>query len=309
MISRSNGDTFIQHREYIGEVAGSTNFAPNQYPMNPGISTTFPWLSGVAQRFDKYRFRKLDFKYETQTSTATVGTVMLVPDYNAADPAPANKAVALAYEDSARGEAWTKFSSTMARENLNALPQYNIRVGPLPANLDIKTYDVGNMWLCLSGEAGNAVIGELWVEYEVELIAPSLGSSTYAVPGQAQALISSVAPTTAAIYGTPASTGSTLVTVAGNVLTFLTPGLYLVDYFLNGTLAVGVSNVVSAGAAFDTKYFNSVGYAQTINNATSWSQSSIIYVTQASATLTTAITITAGSYMNCFVSSLPSSLI
>jgi hypothetical protein len=283
--------------------------------MNPGMVSTFPWLSGVAQRYDKYRFRKLDFKYETQTATTTVGTVMLVPDYDAADPAPSSKITALSYEDCARGEAWTKFASRMNMENLRALPQYYIRSAALAASLDIKTYDTGNMWLCTASEANNNVIGELWVEYEVELIAPSLallGAASAGVSGQI--INSTSAVTSAALFGaTTVSTGSSLVTIAGDVMTFTLPGLYSVQYAQSLTSWTAASELMSygAGASFDTKYYNSGGYAQSYAAVTGTNTlmfQAVVNVPTAGGTLTLAATVTGGGATTTIVSLLPASL-
>jgi hypothetical protein len=182
-----NGDTRIIHREYVADVASSTaTFSSLQYPINPAMAVTFPWLSGVAQNYDKYRFNELSFKYEPSCSTATPGTVLLSPDYDAADGAPGSKTDALTYEDSTRSPPWMEQCMISCSENLRAYPQYYTRTGTLPANQDIKTYDTGNLWLCSQGVSAGTV-GELWVEYDVTLITPGVtglvGSSGKLVSG------------------------------------------------------------------------------------------------------------------------------
>ena len=39
----------ITHKEYLGNIDGSTAFVGRVYPLNPGVSTTFPWLAGIAR--------------------------------------------------------------------------------------------------------------------------------------------------------------------------------------------------------------------------------------------------------------------
>jgi hypothetical protein len=49
-----------------------------------------------------------------------------------------------------------------------------VRFGALSSNQDVKLYDIGNFNVAVSGQAGTTVIGELYVEYEVELMTPQL---------------------------------------------------------------------------------------------------------------------------------------
>jgi hypothetical protein len=54
----------VRHKEYLGEILSSQTFSVQQsYPLNPGISTTFPWLSGIAVRFQEYKIKGLVFHY------------------------------------------------------------------------------------------------------------------------------------------------------------------------------------------------------------------------------------------------------
>jgi hypothetical protein len=76
----SNGDTRIVHKEYLGEVTGQTAFTSTTYRIQPGSFKTFPWLAAVANRYEKYRFNRLRFCYETDCATTVAGTVMLIPD-------------------------------------------------------------------------------------------------------------------------------------------------------------------------------------------------------------------------------------
>jgi len=49
--------------------------------------------------------------------------------------------------------------------------------GGVVASTDIKTYDLGNLYLCTSGFAGDGTVcGELYVEYTVVLMTPQISS-------------------------------------------------------------------------------------------------------------------------------------
>jgi hypothetical protein len=47
-----------------------------------------------------------------------------------------------------------------------------VRIGGLPGNTDIKTYDCANFFLAVQGQVANSTIGELHVRYTVELSVP-----------------------------------------------------------------------------------------------------------------------------------------
>jgi len=174
-MSSRGQNTLVRHREYIADVPSSVLFAVlSTYSINPGLALSFPWLSQVAQRFEKYRFRFLRYTFETIAPTTSVGSVMLVPDFDAEDAAPSTKAQALSYKSSVRSQVWERIALDVKKEDLSAVPQYYIRAGPLTGSYDIKTYDVGNLFICSSGSANSNVIGELWVEYDVELLAPTI---------------------------------------------------------------------------------------------------------------------------------------
>jgi hypothetical protein len=107
----TKGDLRISNREYVGDVTTYTGYitgvngsaavaAPCPFAIsqeggsiNPGNVKMFPWLSFIAQNFEKYRFRKLIFYLKSITSdaisstgatAATLGQVMIAVDYNCA---------------------------------------------------------------------------------------------------------------------------------------------------------------------------------------------------------------------------------
>jgi hypothetical protein len=169
-------NTIVRHREYVNDVLSSINFAvTSTYSINPGLVSSFPWLSQIAQRYEKYRIRKLRYTFETISPTTSVGSIMLVPDFDADDLAPTSKTQALSYKSSVRTQLWERIALDVKKEDLSALPQYYIRPGTV-SNIDVKTYDVGNLFVCSSGAVASVIVGELWVEYEVELIAPTIQS-------------------------------------------------------------------------------------------------------------------------------------
>jgi len=72
----SNGDCVITHREYVADIlAGANNpsaFNVTTFPVNPGQSSSFQWLSRIAANYESYQFQSLSAEYETEAPTSLV---------------------------------------------------------------------------------------------------------------------------------------------------------------------------------------------------------------------------------------------
>lgn len=169
-ISGNSQGMRVQHREFISDVLGAVNFTVSSRPINPGLVTTFPWLALIAANFEKYKFRKLHFVYESSVATTAAGVVLSAIDTDAADPPPISKQAMMSYECSERSNVWMTHTTRMPIQQ----PMLYVRTGPVPAGSDVKTYDAGNVFVASQGAASAAAIGELYVEYDVDLYVPQL---------------------------------------------------------------------------------------------------------------------------------------
>jgi hypothetical protein len=172
----------ITHREFVGDVDGSVLFGSSQYALNPGNSVVFPWLSSIALNYESYVFKQLHFHYETSVSTTTAGTVMMAVDYDASDAAPASKQILMGYAQAQRSAPWQECAFNCRSGDLHkfAAERY-VRGLTIPTG-DVKTYDVGNLFLATQGNATGDMIGELYVSYTVELRTPQIHNSLPATP-------------------------------------------------------------------------------------------------------------------------------
>lgn len=258
MMSLRNGDCIVTHREYIQDITAFTGspstFQSTSFALNPGQVATFPWLSNVARNFESYRFRKLHFRYETEAPSSLGGTLVMSVDYDSTDPAPLTKQQAMAYRNAVRSAPWEPCCHTSMREDLSKLKSMFVRPGAQPANTDIKLYDVGNLFVCTQNvTTASAVCGELYVEYEVELLTP-IWENSFGVSGVLEALINTPGQGAAAPWGTAPLTGlgsiqlsnpgNTVVSVAGLVV----GQEYSIGTFVTGTVMSGWVVTASAGA-------------------------------------------------------------
>lgn len=260
----SNGRTTISHREFIADISGSPAYASTSYAVNPGDSVTFPWLAAIARNYESYKFRSLTFEYRTTASSITKGSVMMALDYDASDAPPADKCKLMAYAGASRSAAWDEnnFRARPADLTKFAKERY-VRIPGLTI-VDIKTYDVANLFIATQGMEDSLEVGELYVNYTVELQTPQLGD----IPP-------SSATTTVSNGGTPDNTflgpqptidetnildlEISTVATQNDTLTFTAQvgAVYQINTFCNGTtLVVPGLNVISGATQNST--FNSL---------------------------------------------------
>lgn len=241
-----DGRVRIKHREYIRDIVGSVAFANTQLSINPGLSSMFAWLAPIAAQFESYLFRKLVFDYETQKSASTSGSLMMAVDFDAADSAPVNKQQLMAYHNAVRSAVWQEACYQSDQADLKKFGvQRFVRGGALAANEDVKTYDIGNLNIATQGEADTTAIGELYVDYDVELITPQVNVDQAAINS---ASVASAASTRANPFTSATVTGGLNVTASGATLTFNKVGQFLITGIYTGT-AVTDTNPTLTGTA------------------------------------------------------------
>jgi len=97
----------VQNFELVKSFPSATgNFDISTIYANPGIAVSFPWLSGLAQNYSKFRWRFLRFFYSSSCPTSTTGKVFIYVDYNWASSNPTTLAQVVSGDTSSTGPAW-----------------------------------------------------------------------------------------------------------------------------------------------------------------------------------------------------------
>jgi len=267
--SLKNGDIVLEHREYITDVltASTANTFNNQnFLINAGLDTTFPYLSQIACNFGEYQFISLVFEFKSTSSdsiissgsSSSLGSVIMATNMSVLDPLYKTK-----YEmDSAYASNSEKPSACilhgvecMAKENINQ--NYLVRSGSV--NNSITSYDMGNFQLGTINALPSQNIGELYVYYRVVLRKPRLFSSLGNFNNYASftASAQSTASTNAAAYViNSTSTFQPVVSMpsANNLRLTLPTNIQTGTYVLqvNSVYATGVAgtlNMIQSGSS------------------------------------------------------------
>jgi len=279
--------------------------------LNPGMSSTFPWLSTQAQAWESYRFNKLRFCAYTRCATSVPGSLMLIPDYDAADAAPATEQIASSYEDVEEGVPWKDSCAVLKPAAMHALgPRKFIRQGALSANQDIKTYDAGSLFVgTTDGTAVNW--SKLWVEYDVTLFTPQLPSGG-AYVGTMLHTQSLTAPTTAAPLGATVTTvpvSNSPCTFAGQVLTFTKTGVFSIVYnAIAGTSVTGAAGFSLGANVTALLTFGTAGVTIVGSGTTNYTCQMLVSVAAVNSTVTiNNVTFVAGTSSELMVIQVPPS--
>ena len=184
------GALTIRHREYVTDInATNALFEIRKFALNPGMASTFPWLSQIAASYDEYDMNGLIFTFvstsqSSNTSNNSLGTVIMCTNYNASAVTFPNKVQMMEYDSaqSARQDRNQSHGVECDPKKSSGFEILYVRQETPPAGQDIKTYDLGNFQLATSSVMGSGAtgttypvqVGELWVTYNVTLRKPKL---------------------------------------------------------------------------------------------------------------------------------------
>lgn len=263
--STSDRTNIICHREYLGDITGTSSFTNTSYPLNPGMSQTFPWLATVAQNFQEYAFHGVIFEFRPLTTdfanSGVPGVVVMATNYNADSPSFTTK------QEMENSEYAVSVKPTLSlihgiecSQPLVTIPHRYVRTGTVPSNQDLRLYDYGNFQFATQNNSSTVVLGELWVSYMVEFFKPILPANVGPIVSSkiSRSTFSSASP-----LGTTTitNTGSLSMTVTPTVVTwFAQPGQqYIITLTWNGSVATVSSaapNFSGTGLTLKSYYFN-----------------------------------------------------
>jgi hypothetical protein len=273
IFSAGKRSTIISHREPLGDISGSVAFAKREYNINPGDSITFPWLSGVAQNYSQYKIHGMIFTFESRSAEAlnstntALGTLLIATQYNVNERAYSNKQE---MENSVFSTATKPSNSAMhpieCDPQEKVLELMYVRTPDQSGTEDPRFYDLGTVTVATVGMQAAAIIGEIWVTYEIEFFKPILIPGGYNSPLWAHQAIT--APTNINPLGPviAANTGNMSLTVSAVGAGFDT--VSFPTTLSNGTFlfVMGWKGSSTAALGFATAYTNATPLFAWYNN-------------------------------------------
>jgi len=261
---RNDQSITVRHKEYVGELRGSQTFSiPYRYPLNPGVSTTFPWMHTLAAQYSEYRIKGMVFHYvptsgmSVASANTALGSVMFQTSYRATEAAPSSKIEMMNEYWASEGRPCDEICHPIEcdpKENPFNI-QY-IRSSPLVPGENILMYDLGVTTIATTGQQENdRVLGDIWLSYEIELKKPRLTGANTETTRSLQ-IFSNTSVTQAAPFGQYKIDSSIEgVSANNNVITFPPnfAGEYLLAWAYTGAASLGgfglsyssgISNVV-----------------------------------------------------------------
>lgn len=248
MSTKGDGTIVVSHRSFLSPITNNLAYTTNQVACNPGLVGSFPWLAGLASRYEMYRFTKLRYEFRSVVASSTSGVIMMSFDYDASDEAPASKSVQAQTVPNSETNVWMNNDLVVP---VDGVWRY-VRQSALGSNLDIKTYDFGNMWLS-SAYGDNTVGGELYVEFTVELKKPTAGFTPSGTLASTTASFAIPIGSTISLTGV----GYPFTRLSGTELTVVAGGEWLVVAEATGTgiteaFAVPTVNAIGVGSLVAT---------------------------------------------------------
>jgi len=187
-VSFGNGKISVAHREYIADIYTETSFTTQTYDINPGLATTFPWLAGLSQLYQRYNIRGLSFEYihtgGMVTTSQNQGVIVMATQYDPDAAAFVNRREMEAYMYTTSGPIFQdQLHLVECDPKDRPLSEMYIRSG---ATTEERFTDIGRMTLAMEGcPTADEFVGELWVTYHVELHCPIIEPHGYSTASSA----------------------------------------------------------------------------------------------------------------------------
>jgi len=308
----NNRFTRITHREFVGDVISPGDGLPYSClradDINPTNKNLFPWLSGIANSFQQFKFNGMVVEFKSSTSDfatgGALGTVIISTNYNANMPiyptkqAAENSEFAVSAKPSLCQIHSIECSPRERPTEYLYLQRDALGVAGDPLSVsDKRLTSFGTLQLGCQGLSAtkDEVCGEYWVSYDVTFLKPVINSPAGLPLNFSQRFIQRVSSTTASAPTLYLPFGQNPVVanadyaiisnsiVAGgtaNRMTFNQPGAYyMVQRFENATNSP--TTVLGTGVTQS----NAKSYATTISGVPGITTHRYMKVTAAGATM------------------------
>lgn len=168
----------VRKREYIGDINATTTFTSRSFPINPGLVSSFPWLSSIAKNYEQYKINGMVFQFLSTSSAAIssttnlgMGMVLMATDYDSQHTfINSPQMMGSMFSNSGKPSEDIMHAIECAPDQ-QAQKLYYVRTGTVPANESAKLYDLGNFQIATDKMPANYNgAGQLWVTYDITFV-------------------------------------------------------------------------------------------------------------------------------------------
>lgn len=174
------GSVRIRHTEFVGTLTSvgtgyalTTLSASNPgYDINPASSILFPWLSGIATNYERFRFNGLSIRLIPSQSATTAGRAYAAVDYDFDDPVPTTKAELMGNLDHAEAQVWDTITLKVDAQRMHAdMPYKYVSLVSRGNYIEPRTAFCGFLLFAVDSPT-SSIQYDLEVSYDVELVTP-----------------------------------------------------------------------------------------------------------------------------------------
>lgn len=188
----ANRKITLSGREFIQTLKSSSTigkFESTYNLMRATDYTLFSWLGGIADKFENFKFSKLQFVYEPQCPTTTPGSIALWYDADPTHVAPANWNNMINTGANVHGAPWAKHVFPVpwhlfsARRSYYCKNEYDDANRKIINNFAVPTdpleYYPGCYGFCSQDDsAAGTALGKIYLDYTVSLESQNIDSWT-----------------------------------------------------------------------------------------------------------------------------------
>jgi hypothetical protein len=144
------------------------------YDVNPSNALLFPWLCGIAENFEKYRFTSMRVDAIPSAATSVPGRYYMAFDYDYDDPVAITKAALMSNRSACEAPVWETLGLTVqCPEMFREMPWKYCNLNTRNNAVEPRTA-YGGYFMFAAETPTPYCTFDLWVTYTVELILPVL---------------------------------------------------------------------------------------------------------------------------------------
>lgn len=249
-----NSGIRITHREYITDILSSTAYQVRTYRLQPSISSSFPWLSQLANSFEQYKVNGMVVYLNTTSGNAVsstnnaLGVWGVTTVYDPTRPPLANKLLAEEYVGCTSGvPACSIMHPVECKPKSDVLERYYVDYTQNVTGDSLKFYDHGLINVFTQGQQAASInLGEMWIAYDITFYNPRVQpvaelnvADHYGISGSAITATNPMGTTPVLSPNAGSGIGTTITTGGSGFATLNLPantstGTYIVAYLYNG---------------------------------------------------------------------------